>query len=77
MSPEFAFETAFHIISVSQGSGNDARGLPQGQVASDDIRWQPPDIGKLFNGAEPQLALGVSVVGLGGKQAQGKAENCC
>lgn len=70
MSPKFAFETDFHLISTSQGSGNDACGLPQGQVASDDVRGQPPDIGKLFNGAEAQLALGVGVVGLGGKQAE-------
>lgn len=76
MSPEFAFGTAFHLVSsrLSQGSRNDARGLPQGQVASDDIRRQPPDVGKLFNSAEAQLALGVSIVGLGGKG--GKTENC-
>lgn len=74
MSPKSAFETVFHLLPISQGSGNDACGLPQGQVASDDVGGQPPDVGKLFNGAEPQLALGVSVVGLGGKPAQRKAE---
>lgn len=75
MSPKFAFEIAFHRLPISPGSGNDACGLPQGQVASDDVGGQPPDVGKLFDGAEPQLALGVSVVGLGGKPAQGKAEH--
>lgn len=74
MSPKSAFETVFHFIFPSQGSGNDACGLSQSQVASDDIGWQPPNVGKLFDGAEPQLALGVSVVGLGGKQAQRRAE---
>lgn len=60
----------------SSGSGNDARGLPQGQVACDHVRRQPANVGELFDGAEPQLALGVCVVGLGGKQAEGRTESC-
>lgn len=57
------FWNSFPLHLPFSGSGNDACGLPQGQVAGDDVRGQPPNIGKLFNGAEPQFALGVCVVG--------------
>lgn len=53
-----------HFIFTSEGSGNDACGFSQGQVACDNVGWQPPNVGKLFDGAEAKLALGVSVVGL-------------
>lgn len=75
MSPKSASETVLHFTFTSQGSGNDACGLSQGQVTCDNVRRQPPNVGKLFNSAEAKLALGVSVVGLGGKQAQRRAEN--
>lgn len=74
MRPSLAWQV-FHLITASQGSGHDACGLPQGQVASDHIGGQPPNVGKFFDGAEPQLALRVSVVGLGGKQAQRRTES--
>lgn len=64
-----AFETVFHLVSISQGSGNNACGLSQGQITSNYIRWQPPNIGKLLDGTEPQFALRVCVLGLGRKQA--------
>lgn len=62
----------FHLISVSPGSGNDARGFPQGQVARDHVGRQPSDVGELFDGAEAQLALRVRVVGLGDKTGREK-----
>lgn len=62
MSPKSSFEIVFHFNSISQGSGNDAYGVYQGQVASDNIGWQPANVGKVFHGVEPQLALLVTVV---------------
>ena len=62
----------FHLISVSPGSGNDACGFPQGQVARDHVGRQPSNVGELFNGAEAQLALRVRVVGLGEKTGREK-----
>ena len=62
----------FHLISVSPGSGNDARGFPQGQVARDHVGRQPSNVGELFDGAEAQLALRVRVVGLGEKTGREK-----
>ena len=64
-SQSLPWEMVFHLISVSPGSGNDARGFPQGQVARDHVGRQPSNVGELFDGAEAQLALRVRVVGLG------------